>query len=305
MFIPRTRKEIKACEWFQLDCLPSNKTDTVCKTALGINANSFFMILPFVKRLKRFLADHAAAQLTTATAGSVRLAKKNGGNGANAAAAPAANKRRQRNKSTSDLDGVKGATSAELKPAPVVATTSRPNSIHQPAANVSSTNVTPAMASSSLSMSQNKSQKLSKTKNSNFKRQLFLAGSAPASDPTVVTASVPVPNVVAKGHTSNPLAVARVATTRMPIVAKSTVIGKLQAATIDAPLSIAAKFNGAATSSGLKTTRNAKPQKLSIESLLQAASVDSSIQQWHNFTFPDRAAIANIPLQFPVFPVKC
>lgn len=54
-FAPRTRKEIKSCEWFPVDLLPSNKYQMEAKTLLGIGPNSFFMILPFIKRLKRWL----------------------------------------------------------------------------------------------------------------------------------------------------------------------------------------------------------------------------------------------------------
>lgn len=55
-FAPRTRKEIKCCEWFPVDLLPSNKYQMDSKTNLGIGPNSFFMILPFIKRLKKWLA---------------------------------------------------------------------------------------------------------------------------------------------------------------------------------------------------------------------------------------------------------
>lgn len=56
-FAPRTRKEIKSCEWFPVDQLPSNKYQMETKTNLGIGPNSFFMILPFIKRLKRWLNE--------------------------------------------------------------------------------------------------------------------------------------------------------------------------------------------------------------------------------------------------------
>lgn len=55
VFVPRTRKEIKYCEWFSIEHLPVHKTDQVSKLNLGINANSFFMIMPFVKRLKKWI----------------------------------------------------------------------------------------------------------------------------------------------------------------------------------------------------------------------------------------------------------
>lgn len=54
-FIPRTRNEIKSCEWFPIDLLPNHKTDTDCKANLGMNANSFFMAMPFIKKLKKWV----------------------------------------------------------------------------------------------------------------------------------------------------------------------------------------------------------------------------------------------------------
>nr|XP_036213639.1 mRNA decapping complex subunit 2-like [Bactrocera oleae] len=56
-FSPRTRNEIKCCDWFPIDSLPVNKNDAISKAKLGINANSFFMIMPFVKRLKKWVND--------------------------------------------------------------------------------------------------------------------------------------------------------------------------------------------------------------------------------------------------------
>lgn len=54
-FIPRTRNEIKSCEWFPIDLLPNHKTDLDCKVNLGMNANSFFMVMPFIKKLKKWV----------------------------------------------------------------------------------------------------------------------------------------------------------------------------------------------------------------------------------------------------------
>ncbi|XP_067644599.1 uncharacterized protein DCP2 [Eurosta solidaginis] len=56
-FSPRTRNEIKCCDWFPIDSLPINKNDAISKAKLGLNANSFFMIMPFIKRLKRWVHD--------------------------------------------------------------------------------------------------------------------------------------------------------------------------------------------------------------------------------------------------------
>lgn len=56
-FVPQTRNEIKACQWFPIECLPTNKTDTECRTKLGINANAFFTVMPFVKKLKKWVQN--------------------------------------------------------------------------------------------------------------------------------------------------------------------------------------------------------------------------------------------------------
>lgn len=69
VFVPRTRKEIKCCEWFSIEHLPKHKMDPVSRNHLGINPNSFFMIMPFVKRLKKWIyeqetgGNHAHHQL--------------------------------------------------------------------------------------------------------------------------------------------------------------------------------------------------------------------------------------------------
>ncbi|XP_058462912.1 m7GpppN-mRNA hydrolase [Malaya genurostris] len=55
VFSPRTRNEIKCCEWFPIELLPVTKNDNFVKNNLSLNGNSFFMILPFIKRLKKWL----------------------------------------------------------------------------------------------------------------------------------------------------------------------------------------------------------------------------------------------------------
>ncbi|CAH0553454.1 unnamed protein product [Brassicogethes aeneus] len=52
-FEPKTRCEIKACTWFLINDLPNNKKDSTPKVKMGVSPNSFFMVLPFVKRLKQ------------------------------------------------------------------------------------------------------------------------------------------------------------------------------------------------------------------------------------------------------------
>ncbi|CAH0399590.1 unnamed protein product [Chilo suppressalis] len=56
-FQPRTRNEIKACEWFPLADLPANKKDMTPKLKMGVSPNAFFMVLPFVKRMRRWVAE--------------------------------------------------------------------------------------------------------------------------------------------------------------------------------------------------------------------------------------------------------
>lgn len=56
VFIPRTRKEIKACEWFSIDSLPASKLDGY-KMGLSTSPNAFFMIMPYVKRLKKWIVQ--------------------------------------------------------------------------------------------------------------------------------------------------------------------------------------------------------------------------------------------------------
>ncbi|CAG9822568.1 unnamed protein product [Phaedon cochleariae] len=52
-FSPKTRCEIKACSWFPISDLPNNKKDSTPKLKMGVNPTAFFMVLPFVKRLKQ------------------------------------------------------------------------------------------------------------------------------------------------------------------------------------------------------------------------------------------------------------
>ncbi|XP_075237251.1 m7GpppN-mRNA hydrolase-like [Lycorma delicatula] len=56
-FQPQTRNEIKAVEWFLLSDLPSTKKDMTPKLKIGVSPNSFFMVVPFMKRLKRWVSD--------------------------------------------------------------------------------------------------------------------------------------------------------------------------------------------------------------------------------------------------------
>lgn len=48
-FIPRTRNEIRALQWFPIADLPTNKKDAMTKIRLGVGSGSFFMVFPFVR----------------------------------------------------------------------------------------------------------------------------------------------------------------------------------------------------------------------------------------------------------------
>ncbi|XP_045500937.1 m7GpppN-mRNA hydrolase-like [Colias croceus] len=56
-FQPRTRNEIKACEWFPIADLPANRKDMTPKVKMGVSPNAFFMVLPFVKRIRRWVSE--------------------------------------------------------------------------------------------------------------------------------------------------------------------------------------------------------------------------------------------------------
>ncbi|XP_060071150.1 m7GpppN-mRNA hydrolase-like [Ylistrum balloti] len=52
---PKTRKEIKSLQWFPIEALPAHKHDQTPKQ-LGYNPNNFFMVIPFIKPLRKWLA---------------------------------------------------------------------------------------------------------------------------------------------------------------------------------------------------------------------------------------------------------
>lgn len=54
-FQPRTRNEIKNVEWFSLADLPNNKKDMTPKLRTGVGPNAFFMVIPFVRRMRRWV----------------------------------------------------------------------------------------------------------------------------------------------------------------------------------------------------------------------------------------------------------
>lgn len=61
-FAPRTRNEIKDCTWFNVDELPTNRNDDgYLMDQKKIRANSFYMILPFISKLKHWIANERLA----------------------------------------------------------------------------------------------------------------------------------------------------------------------------------------------------------------------------------------------------
>ncbi|KAH3781795.1 m7GpppN-mRNA hydrolase-like isoform X2 [Dreissena polymorpha] len=61
-FQPKTRKEIKSLQWFPIDSLPAHKRDQISKTQLGLSPNTFFMVIPFVKPLRKWVSMQQNAQ---------------------------------------------------------------------------------------------------------------------------------------------------------------------------------------------------------------------------------------------------
>ncbi|KAH7956699.1 m7GpppN-mRNA hydrolase [Rhipicephalus sanguineus] len=57
-FSPRTRKEIRSIEWFAIADLPASKRDQSPLSALGLNANAFFMVMPFVKKIRKWIFNN-------------------------------------------------------------------------------------------------------------------------------------------------------------------------------------------------------------------------------------------------------
>ncbi|KAF6019657.1 dcp2 [Bugula neritina] len=58
-FQSQSRNEIKAMQWFPVELLPKHKKDYRHKDALqGLSPNSFFMIIPFMKPLQRWIAEN-------------------------------------------------------------------------------------------------------------------------------------------------------------------------------------------------------------------------------------------------------
>lgn len=164
VFVPRTRKEIKSCDWYCLEYLPTHKLDTTCKTNLGVNANSFFMIMPFVKRLKRWMTE----PVTKKTAFKSIVPSK-----------------RTRHKSTGDLENGFIAKSVPIYKNGTYIPVHKPIAILAKPPNVATPTVVPIVVAP-------KAATIPKREKSkpNFKRQLFTAAQTNSAKNAVPEAAV-------------------------------------------------------------------------------------------------------------------
>lgn len=63
-FCPKTRNEIKDCSWFIIDQLPTNRNDDgYLRDQRRIRANSFYMILPFISKLKYWIMNERLGRM--------------------------------------------------------------------------------------------------------------------------------------------------------------------------------------------------------------------------------------------------
>lgn len=56
-FQPKTRNEIKSIEWFPVSDLPCSKKDHLAKASVTYGPNAFFMVIPFVRHLRRWISS--------------------------------------------------------------------------------------------------------------------------------------------------------------------------------------------------------------------------------------------------------
>nr|KAG5694324.1 hypothetical protein BaRGS_035192 [Batillaria attramentaria] len=80
-FQPQTRKEIRELQWFPVDALPTHKRDTTTKIQLGMGANNFFMVIPFIRSLRRRIAQQTGAKQYQDWTGPELAGKGRGGKG--------------------------------------------------------------------------------------------------------------------------------------------------------------------------------------------------------------------------------
>ncbi|XP_043920144.1 m7GpppN-mRNA hydrolase [Protopterus annectens] len=56
-FNPKTRREIRNIEWFLIEELPCHRNDMTPKSKLGLAPNKFFMTIPFIRPLKKWISQ--------------------------------------------------------------------------------------------------------------------------------------------------------------------------------------------------------------------------------------------------------
>ncbi|XP_014207360.1 m7GpppN-mRNA hydrolase [Copidosoma floridanum] len=78
-FQPKTRKEIKNVEWFELEHLPNNKKDMTPKVKMGVGPNAFFMVVPFVRRMKKWVQEKQQKEKSASTTQTKRHCHKSVG----------------------------------------------------------------------------------------------------------------------------------------------------------------------------------------------------------------------------------
>ncbi|CAF1369053.1 unnamed protein product [Adineta ricciae] len=54
-FAPKTKNEIKEMRWFPIADLPNHRRDTASQMKLNINPKAFFMVIPFIKDIRRWV----------------------------------------------------------------------------------------------------------------------------------------------------------------------------------------------------------------------------------------------------------
>nr|CAG4651895.1 EOG090X07NG [Triops cancriformis] len=73
-FTPRTRNEIRSIQWFPVQDLPISKKDNTPKVKLGLSPNCFFLVFPFVKLIRSWIAaKQQKAQLNRIKSRSVEM----------------------------------------------------------------------------------------------------------------------------------------------------------------------------------------------------------------------------------------
>nr|CAG4639252.1 EOG090X07NG [Daphnia magna] len=75
-FIPRTRNEIRAVQWFSVADLPNCKKDAMTKVRLGIGSSSFFMVFPFVRLIRNWVSCRMTYKQQQPGNGNSRKAKQ-------------------------------------------------------------------------------------------------------------------------------------------------------------------------------------------------------------------------------------